>query len=101
VEALRRHADLQAQGTKVFPGTTTTNTQNDPAAPEVSTTGDHRRIFTPHGAPTGRRSADFGIVLPGIAIGSSKNAVNLGGEDEPGLNEASRCVRRCSAGGLR
>ena len=36
-----------------FPGTTTTNTKNDPAAPEVSTTGDHRRIFTHHGAPTG------------------------------------------------
>jgi hypothetical protein len=61
VEALRHHADLQAQGTKVFPGTTTTNTQNDPAAPEVGTTGGHRRIFTSHGAPTGRRSADLEV----------------------------------------
>ena len=52
MEALRRHAQLQAQGTKVFPGTTTTNTTDDPAVPEVSTTGDHDRIFTPHGAPT-------------------------------------------------
>ena len=34
-------------------------------------------------------------------IGSYKNAVNLGGKDEPGLNRASSCVRRCSAGGLR
>jgi hypothetical protein len=34
-------------------------------------------------------------------IGSSKNAANLGGKDEPGLNGASSCVRRCSAGGLR
>ena len=31
-------------------------------------------------------------------IGSSKNAVNLGGKDEPGLNGASSCV---PAGGLR
>src|SRR6516162_7409544 len=27
--------------------------------PDVSTTGDHRRIFANHGAPTGRRSADL------------------------------------------
>jgi hypothetical protein len=59
VEALRRHADFQAQSTKVFPGTTTTNINNDPAAPDPSTTGDHRRIFANHGAPTGRRSADL------------------------------------------
>ena len=53
MEALRHHADLQAQSTKVFAGTTTTNTDNDPAAPVASTTGDHRRIFANHGAPTG------------------------------------------------
>jgi len=48
------------KSTKVFPGTTTTNTGNDPAAPDASTTGDHRRIFANQGAPTGRRSADLG-----------------------------------------
>jgi len=47
------------KSTNVFPGTTTTNTGNDPAAPDASTTGDHRRIFANQGAPTGRRSADL------------------------------------------
>ena len=50
------------KSTNVFPGTTTTNTGNDPAAPDASTTGDHRRIFANHGAPTGRQSADLAHV---------------------------------------
>ena len=36
-----------------FPGTTTTNTKNDPAAPDPTTTGDHRRIFTHQRCATG------------------------------------------------
>ena len=50
----RRHADLQAQSTKVFPGTTTTNTIMIPArltrAQQVTTAESSRPTVRPSGA---------------------------------------------------
>jgi hypothetical protein len=97
VETLRHHADLQAQSTKVFPGTTTTNITNDPAAPEVSTTGDHRRIFTPHGAPTGRRSADLAHVLTGQQSVDLESNTRLPTPDRPPINTISLTATRSVA----
>jgi hypothetical protein len=54
VEALRHHADLQAQSTKVFPGTTTTNTIMIPPrltrAQQVTTAESSRITVRPPGA---------------------------------------------------
>jgi len=71
------------KGTKVFAGTTTTNTDNGPAVPEVGTTGDHRRIFANHGAPTGRRSADLAHyrVVGGVTIAAENSARCIADED--------------------
>ena len=54
MEALRHHADLQAQSTKVFPGTTTTNTIMIPPrltrAQQVTTAESSRTTVRPPGA---------------------------------------------------
>jgi hypothetical protein len=55
VEALRHHADLQAQSTKVFPGTTTTNTimmipPRLTRAQQVTTAESSRTTVRPPGA---------------------------------------------------
>jgi hypothetical protein len=77
VEALRHHADLQAQSTKVFPGTTTTSTIMIPPrltrAQQVTTAESSRTTVRP----------------PGAGLLTSCNAQN-GRDDTPGVMWKSR-----------